>query len=209
MERGLPGLLGSILARVVEALLAVTGLGFTVFGSEDDAAEAIFLASWSAVAIAYLLIGGFRVRRQRLVPEDRPDPAHPVWSRRLSFFPTVAASLTGLGAALDVMHADNATEYGGLITGLGAVVTVCAWMLLSLGYARFYAQWTDWRFPACPHPMLVDFLYFSFTVGVSFAVSDVEVRSRTLRWHVMVHSVLSFFYNAVVLAVAVNVVTGR
>ncbi|HEY6594740.1 MAG TPA: DUF1345 domain-containing protein [Asanoa sp.] len=47
------------------------------------------------------------------------------------------------------------------------------------------------------------------TIGVSFATSDVEVRSRVLRWHVMVHSVLGFFYNAVVLAVAIGVVTGR
>jgi uncharacterized membrane protein len=79
----------------------------------------------------------------------------------------------------------------------------------SLGYLRSYSHWTDWRFPDCPHPALVDFLYFSFTVGVSFAVSDVEVRSRALRWHVMVHSILSFFYNAIVLAVAINIITGR
>jgi uncharacterized membrane protein len=44
---------------------------------------------------------------------------------------------------------------------------------------------------------------------VSFASSDVEVHGRALRWHVLVHSVISFFYNAVVLAVAVSVITGR
>jgi hypothetical protein len=213
MEQRLPRLIGSVVARLVETLLAVTGLGYTVFGSDDDVAEAIFLASWSTVAVTYLLVGGIRVRRQRFAPVDEPPPPAP-WrrvlsGRRLTFFPAVAASLTGLGAALEVMYADNGTEYGGVITGLGVVVTICAWMLLSLGYARFYSHWTQWRFPDCPHPALVDFLYFSFTVGVSFAVSDVEVRSRALRWHVMVHSILSFFYNAIVLAVAINIITGR
>ena len=33
--------------------------------------------------------------------------------------------------------------------------------------------------------------------------------SRQLRWHVMVHSVVAFFYNAIVLAVAVGIITGR
>jgi uncharacterized membrane protein len=35
------------------------------------------------------------------------------------------------------------------------------------------------------------------------------VQSRPLRWHVMVHSVLSFLYNAIVLAVAVGIITNR
>jgi uncharacterized membrane protein len=60
-----------------------------------------------------------------------------------------------------------------------------------------------------PTPALVDDLYFSVTIGVSFAASDVDVRQRTLRWHVLVHSVASLFYNAVVLAIGVGILTGR
>jgi uncharacterized membrane protein len=37
----------------------------------------------------------------------------------------------------------------------------------------------------------------------------VSVTSQAMRWHVMVHSVLSFFYNAVVLAVAIGILTGK
>ena len=50
---------------------------------------------------------------------------------------------------------------------------------------------------------------FSFTLGTSFAASDVTVTSRTMRWHVMMHSILSFFYNTVVLAVAFGILTGK
>jgi uncharacterized membrane protein len=57
--------------------------------------------------------------------------------------------------------------------------------------------------------MATDFLYFSFTLGTSFAASDVTVTSQAMRWHVMVHSILSFFYNTVVLAVAFGILTGK
>ncbi|MBB5869749.1 putative membrane protein [Allocatelliglobosispora scoriae] len=205
---------GALIFRATEVVLAVGGFAFTVFGGDTSESQVLFLLLWSTVAITYLIIGGFRIRRQRLSDPNVPEPAPPQWSavllgRRFSFFFTAAASLTGLGAALDVLGDSDKDEYTSLITGLGVVVMVAAWMLLHLGYARFYAQWTEWRFPACPHPNVVDFLYFSFTLGVSFAASDVEVQSRALRWHVMVHSVISFFYNAIVLAIAVGIVTGK
>jgi uncharacterized membrane protein len=34
-------------------------------------------------------------------------------------------------------------------------------------------------------------------------------KNPAMRWHVMVHSVLSFFYNAVVLAAAIGFLTGK
>ena len=43
--------------------------------------------------------------------------------------------------------------------------------------------------------------------GVTFATSDVEVVSRRMRWHVLVHSILSFAYNTAVIAIVVNVVS--
>jgi uncharacterized membrane protein len=65
------------------------------------------------------------------------------------------------------------------------------------------------EFPHGAAPMATDFLYFSFTLGTSFAASDVTVTSQTMRWHVMIHSILSFFYNTVVLAVAFGILTGK
>ena len=201
--------LGSLLSRIVELALAVSGLGYTLFGSEREAPEALFLALWGTVAVTYLAVGFFRVRRQRFIPEDEEVSPAPELGRRASFFTTVAASLTGLGAALDVLNASDESDYGPIVIGLGVVIVICAWLLLAIGYARFYSNWTDWHFPRTPHPQLIDFLYFSVTVGVSFAASDVEILSRQLRWYVMVHSVVAFFYNAIVLAVAVGIITGR
>ncbi len=53
-------------------------------------------------------------------------------------------------------------------------------------------------------PGVVDFLYFSFTIGMTAQVSDVQVTTPQMRQTVLLHSILSFFYNTVILALAVN-----
>jgi uncharacterized membrane protein len=53
-----------------------------------------------------------------------------------------------------------------------------------------------------------DFLYFSFVVGMTCQVSDVQVTSRSMRRIVLLHGVLSFFFNTFILALSVNFVAG-
>ena len=193
----------------VEFLLAVAGIGHLIIGTERAGHEALFLLGWNLVALPYLLVGMIVVRRR--VMRDEPDD--PVTRRpRFAFVLTVAASLTGLGAALNVL-----VGFGGdlapVITGLSVTTVLTSWLLLHVGYARFYATWDSTRdrsgftFPDTDVPRYSDYLYFALTVGVAFATSDVTVRHRQLRWHVTVHSVVSFLYNAIVLAVGVGVLT--
>lgn len=60
-------------------------------------------------------------------------------------------------------------------------------------------------FPETPEPAPWDFLYFSFVLGMTAQVSDVTVKEAGLRRLVLVHSIVSFFFNTVLLALAVNV----
>jgi len=46
---------------------------------------------------------------------------------------------------------------------------------------------------------------FSFVIGMTAQVSDVTVQSAGMRRLVLGHSIVSFFYNTVLLALAVNV----
>ncbi len=59
-------------------------------------------------------------------------------------------------------------------------------------------------FPGKGDPDAWDFLYASFTVGMTAQVSDVEVATQKMRRAVLVHGVASFFYNTGILALAVN-----
>ncbi len=49
-----------------------------------------------------------------------------------------------------------------------------------------------------------DFLYFSFTIAVAAQTSDVAVQSSSLRKLVLGQSVLSFFFNLLILGLFVN-----
>lgn len=56
----------------------------------------------------------------------------------------------------------------------------------------------------CPEPGPWDFLYYSFTLGMTAQTSDTAVTTTDMRRVTLAHSVLSFFYNAVIVALAVN-----
>jgi len=60
-------------------------------------------------------------------------------------------------------------------------------------------------FPGSGHPDFWDFMYYSFVVGMTCQVSDVQVISRPMRRLTLAHGILAFFFNAGVLALAVNI----
>ncbi|MCW5653944.1 DUF1345 domain-containing protein [Hydrogenophaga sp.] len=92
-----------------------------------------------------------------------------------------------------------------------------AWLLIqcvfTLHYARVYYRSSlrqgepdrGLAFPDGHDPDYLDLLYHSAVVGMTSQVSDVTVRSRPMRHLVLMHGVLAFGFNLVVLAAAVNV----
>ncbi|HEY0202413.1 MAG TPA: DUF1345 domain-containing protein [Burkholderiaceae bacterium] len=63
-------------------------------------------------------------------------------------------------------------------------------------------------FPGGQMPDYFDFLYHAYVVGMTSQVSDVQVTSREMRRLTMVHGLLAFTFNMLVLALSVNVVAG-
>lgn len=64
-------------------------------------------------------------------------------------------------------------------------------------------------FPQETQPDYCDFLYFSFVIGMTCQVSDVQITSRAMRRLALVHGVLTFFFNTVILALSINIIAGR
>ena len=60
-------------------------------------------------------------------------------------------------------------------------------------------------FPGTEEPDALDFLYYSLVVGMTAQVSDVQVRTSAMRRFTLAHGVVSFFFNTVLIALAVNV----
>ena len=127
----------------------------------------------------------------------------------------VTISLFGLFAALTLLPQTRQTMSGEVVA-LHALGVVMAWGLLHTAYALFYAylyyRKTDGEggltFPGERNPDYLDFAYIAFTVGTTFAVSDVSVTGRAVRRTVLGHSVLSFGYNTAILAFVLNLALG-
>ena len=64
------------------------------------------------------------------------------------------------------------------------------------------------EFPDDKKPDYLDFAYFSFVVGMTFQVSDVQVTSKRLRRLVLLHGILSFGYNTIMIALTINLIAG-
>ncbi|GAA3199849.1 DUF1345 domain-containing protein [Actinocorallia longicatena] len=192
-------------SRLAEVLLVGLGLFFVV-ADEEQSLDVLFF--WDLLALLYLAVGFAALRRSRLAASPghllRPPRGFP--GRRFNFCFSAVASLVGaLAAVISVLYKDD--EYVQLC---GAVAMFCSWMLLHAGYGRMYSGFDPAHgglaFPGGEEPDRVDYMYFSYTIGATFASSDVAVTTRRMRWHVMVHSVLSFFFNALVIAIAIGVI---
>ncbi|MEP6928178.1 MAG: DUF1345 domain-containing protein [Ginsengibacter sp.] len=64
------------------------------------------------------------------------------------------------------------------------------------------------EFPDDKKPDYLDFAYFSFVLGMTFQVSDVQVTSKRLRRLVMLHGILSFGFNTIMIALTINIIAG-
>ena len=64
------------------------------------------------------------------------------------------------------------------------------------------------QFPGGLDPDYFDFLYYSHVVGMTSQVSDVQVTSREMRRLTLIHGVLSFAFNMLIVALSINVMAG-
>jgi uncharacterized membrane protein len=60
------------------------------------------------------------------------------------------------------------------------------------------------EFPGTKDPHGVDFLYFSCVIGMTAQTSDTQISGRHIRMFSLLHGVVSFFFNTVIVAAAVN-----
>ncbi|QIF02279.1 DUF1345 domain-containing protein [Roseimicrobium sp. ORNL1] len=95
---------------------------------------------------------------------------------------------------------------------------VLAWFFANTVYALHYAHLyylpgdngdrKGLGFPNTTEPDYWDFLYFSFTLGMTFQTSDVSIHGPHLRKVVLGHSMAAFLFNMGILAFTVNALAG-
>ena len=181
------------------------------------------IAGWNAAAVVILALDWITIlttpqRKIRQLAQQQD------LSRFLVFLFVVVSACAALFAVgfLIRAHKDQPGGHFAVHLLLTLSTVISSWALLqtvySLRYAHaFYGDSGDpgvqkhaggLIFPGDPQPNYFDFAYFSFVVGMTCQVSDVQITSRRMRRITLVHSVLSFGFNTLVLALLINTVSG-
>lgn len=161
----------------------------------------LFLASWWVI--------------QRSNPQETAaraaleDPGREaVWAIAL------AMSLINLVGAIVVFRLSDSLHHETVLfwTLLSSLAVALSWALTHTSFALRYAHQhyesadPGFGFPGQQAPDDMDFAYFAFTIGMCFQVSDVSILKSNIRRTVLGHSLISFVYNTIVVALTLNLV---
>jgi uncharacterized membrane protein len=134
---------------------------------------------------------------------------------------TILLAVTGVVmiVLLVAIAAETAGDRPQPFTKLLIIVTlVLAWLFSNSVYALHYAHLAygegkqngcrGLAFPDTPEPLYWDFVYFAFTLGMTFQTSDVTISDPGIRRVVTMHCLAAFAFNIGVLAFTINVLGG-
>jgi uncharacterized membrane protein len=123
------------------------------------------------------------------------------------------ASLGAVGSVLVQASAAKGAQQSAL-AGLGVASVALSWFtvhtLFTLRYARLYYTGEDGgvNFNQDAPPRYLDFAYLSFTIGMTFQVSDTDLQTPEIRHSALRHGLLSYLFGAVILATTINLIAG-
>jgi uncharacterized membrane protein len=119
--------------------------------------------------------------------------------------------LAVLGALSSDLHAAKLKSVTDIV--LASSTIFFSWALVAFTFSQHYAHTfyttpDQLEFPKTPLPDYWDFLYFSTVLSMCCQTSDVLVTASNTRRIVLLQSVLSFFFNVIIISITVNVVAG-
>ena len=179
------------------------------------------LLGWTVGVAVYLLLAwwlcvGFDSRRTRERAQAQDEPSV------VLFLVLLLATAACVSAIIVLMQ--QSRDFAGLERalhiGLSVLALAISWLFIqtifTFRYAHRYYQeeknaepdGPGLQFPGGLDPDYFDFLYYAHVVGMTSQVSDVQVTSREMRHLTLVHSVLSFGFNMLIVALGINVVAG-
>ncbi|MEO5648972.1 MAG: DUF1345 domain-containing protein [Ginsengibacter sp.] len=196
-------------------------VAFFIFQIKDIDALSHFMIGWDTFSLCMILMGwttffitdSTQIRAQAKIQ----DPNRPIIFM-IVLIATVASFLAVLLLLVSKKNGDGGAPYRIPIAITGMIFS---WFLIHTTFALRYAHiyYGDHKtkinthaagleFPEDNMPEYLDFAYFSFVLGMTFQVSDVQVTSKRLRKLVMLHGLLSFGFNTVMIALTINLIAG-
>ena len=172
-----------------------------------------FLVGWD-VGVAFYLALVYTLIARSNVEHIRGQAARQDEGRFAILVLTVVAALASLGAIITELGSHQGAGRTALQLALSTTTLVLSWAfthtIFALHYAHDYygergGKGCGLKFPDEENPDYWDFVYFAFVIGMTSQVSDVAVASKPIRRTVNAHGIVSFFFNAALLALTVNI----
>jgi uncharacterized membrane protein len=203
--------------RLITATLVMVAVFFAIPGHMREATRA--LIAWNAGAGCFLILIGVMFARSAgggartyAALEDENQGA----LLALAVFAAVAAMAAIVWELGPVKDMTGLLKAGHI--GLVAATIITAWgfihTMFALHYAgEYYASAPEGvraglRFPEEDEPEWGEFLYQAFVIGCACATADVNATSSAMRRVCLVHGVVAFFFNTIILALTINIGAG-
>jgi len=205
-----------IVASVFALVTFIALHGTGTLGTQLVAAWDVF--AFSVVVLAWFVLSTkdpYEVRRNARLQDA---------SQTFLFILVVSGATVSLFAVFILLGSSKNLSPGSFAAHvtLSVATIVLSWMLVhtlfGLRYAHIYYidahkfERDDIEgglvFPGDDSPDYLDFAYFSFVIGMTCQVSDVQISSKTMRRLAMIHGLISFVFNTAILAMFVNIVAG-
>ncbi|MGI8450882.1 MAG: DUF1345 domain-containing protein [Streptosporangiaceae bacterium] len=189
----------------------VVGVVAVVFGAARYAPA----AGWDAAAATLLSWTWFTIwpmgAGTTATHATREDPTRPLADTMLLGAAVVSLAAVGF-FLLQASSAKGSTQ--DLLAGVGVGTVVLSWLVVhtvfTLRYAKLYYTGSDGgvNFNQSTPPRYSDFAYLSFTIGMTFQVSDTDLQTPAVRATALRHAMLSYLFGAVILAATINLIAG-
>jgi uncharacterized membrane protein len=173
------------------------------------------LAGWIVGAVTFVARVWYRINGLD-GPATRAVSTSEDASAASAHFLVIGASLISLvGVGVTLARASTESGASKVVLSLAAILTVMAsWALVhtvfTLRYAHAYYGDPEGGidFSTDESPDYHDFAYVSFTIGMTFQISDTDLTNSVLRRLALRHALLSYLFGAVILAMTINVAAG-
>ena len=171
------------------------------------------VGAWTFLVLVAIMISGPKesVLKHAHVEDENQ------WTLLLLGFVSSGASLAAIVWELGPVKNMLAWEKGAHLALVVASI-LSSWTFINtmfaLHYAGVYFSRAHGRlragldFPKTETPGWIEFFYQAFAIGCTFASSDVNVTSSRMRRIVAIQGAVSFFYNTIILALAINIAAG-
>ena len=197
MKRHARFVLAFVIGAVVALLVQLTPLPFEL---RVLAAANAFFVSYLALMLQFAVTTSADELRSHAAQNDAGVVA-------ILLLAVAAAAISLTSIILVFSTPSDSTPARLIALGSGPLGWAAVHVLAGFHYAYlFYQPKTPagLDFPGTTAPEPWDFLYLAFVIGMTAQVSDVTTSSAQMRKAVLVHSIGAFFYNTIILALAVN-----